>query len=242
MRSIHRNLTKAAALCAAVLVLAGGATANAAPLGLSQAFPDIAADGISTNYNASSDAFTVNGSVFQYTEADGSTTYNAIGTYEINATIAASGDFVSGNLWVGVPNQGTGAEDGAVFDSDPATGDGSSRVTLLTGTLTDFGYSGTASSTIFEFVGTLTGGALQADFEATADQFGIILDPRSASTIGSGFSGHFESDFSHGGSGAADTFAVPEPASATFLIGSAGLALLGGSSRRKRRAVEGESA
>jgi len=186
------------ALLALVIVL-GQSVASATPLGLTATKPDMnASTSITTDYNAGTDVFTVSGFLTQYTKPD-LVSHNAGGTYSLTATIDGTGALV--------PGSGTLTIMGFV----PDLGIDPPPVNLLTANLTQFGFSGSGASTVFEFVGDIGSGALAGDY--TGHQVGIILNPGANCT----FNGSFGSNFS-GSTGTADNFNVPEPASIAFLL------------------------
>jgi hypothetical protein len=96
---------------------------------------------------------------------------------------------------------------------------------LLTGQVVAFGYENSAPSKFFEFIFHVTGGSQQAQFGPFV---GVVFDSIN------GFNGSFASNFTTSINGNADSFAVPEPASAALLaLGCC--ALLAAAARAKRR-------
>ncbi len=205
----------------AILLMAG--VVQAAPLNLTMMLPDLNSSvDITTTYDATIDAFSVTATLNQYTEGDG-TTRPAVGpasggvSVTLDAEIDQNGNLVGGTLVI----------QGRVINNPPPgiflEG------TLLTATLTDFGFSGTGSQTLFEFLGTPAEvesetGLLNNEFSPT---IGVILRPGNSTTFVD-----FTSDFSGNdsdGSATMDTFKVPEPASLTIF----GLMALAGRRRRK---------
>lgn len=97
---------------------------------------------------------------------------------------------------------------------------------LLTAEIYAFGYA-TSAPFIMEFKFWVTGGNQAAQFGSEA---GVIFN-----TV-SGFSGSFANNFTTSTSGSADTFALPEPASAALLaVGMAALAIVGRQAPRRRK-------
>jgi|GEM_PF-763370 len=193
---IRLAVLSVASLC---LVLVVGTEANAALIGLTSQPPDITAFFISVNYDATTDALTANGFATNL-DLDGVAppdySITAPRAFTISATVDSSGVASGGTLVINGTVPAVGAVSG----------------TLLTGTLTQFGYSTTPGGEIFEFVFTVEDddGDLASSFKPLA---GVILD-----AIDTGFGGSFTSDFSNSGFGNADTFPVPEPATLSLLL------------------------
>ena len=186
----------------AVLMLGAGSQAQAAPLNLTLLdFPDIVSSFIDVNYNAGTDAFTASGFALELDD-DGSVPAEAItnGTFNLNASIDASGSLSSGSLSIG----GTVASLG--FTSG----------TLLTGNLTAFGFPDSGGDPL-EFLFSVTGGDATGLYGSIG---GIILSG------GTGFTGDFNTDFTGNGSAVADVAPVPLPA-AVWLFGAGLLGLVG---------------
>jgi len=199
-------------LLAAGLLL--GSVAQAAPLGLTlNDFPDIVSAFIDVTYNATSDTLNANGFAEELDD-DGSVPAEAIagGSFSLTATIDASGALSAGSLSIG----GTVASLG--FNSG----------TLLTGTLTAFGFPDAGGDPL-EFLFDVTGGDAAALYGGGSIPGGIILSD-------SGFPGSFDSNFDNlvdgVGSGVSDTGVVPLPA-AVWLFGSGLLGLVGMARRKK---------
>ena len=203
-------------LLAAGLIV--GSVAQAAPLNLTlNDFPDIVSGQIDVTYNALTDAFDASGFAFELDD-DGSVPAEAIagGTFDLTATIDASGNLTGGTLSIG----GTVASLG--FTSG----------TLLTGTLTDFGFPNVGSDP-FEFLLDVTGGDAAGLYGGVPA--GVILS-------GTGFDGDFNGNFDNlalldgvptpgTGTAVADVAPVPLPA-ALWLFGTGLLGLIGVSRRR----------
>jgi hypothetical protein len=202
---ILRALRAALLGCLAVGMLcidespAAGSTLN-----LSAQYPDLGALSLTASYEPSSGStgtFSVTGWPTEFTLSG--TNSPAIGgssSYNLTAII---------NKLTGDPVSGSFAVDGTI----PSLG--ASSGTLLTGTLSQFGYQD-AGGDIFEFVFKLTGGDL-AHYYST-NQIGIIL-----TATGSGFTGSFLTPFGTDASQAvSDNYgytAVPEPSTGILLVG-----------------------
>ena len=184
------------------------APALASPLNLNLLTPDITSGFIVVNYNATTDVLQATGTALSL-DFDGiAPPDHAIsgGSFSLTANINASGSLVSGTLTIG----GTVA----------ALGAGSP---LLTANLTQFGFSSSPLTQVFEFTATVTGGSQAAAFGTT---IGTILN------LGGGFGGSFNSNFTNAnffGQAVADTARIPVPGTG---VAAAGLALL---ARRGRR-------
>lgn len=187
-----------------------GSVAQAVPLNLTQGTPDIMASFVTTSYTV--------GGANNFTSTGFTTTldFDGIappdvsfvdGSWDIVATIDNAGNATGGTLNV--------------------TGDtGSGMQTLLTGTLSAFGFG--ASTDPLEFIFDVTGGTQAANFGAQA---GVILTAGASSN----YAADFNSGFSNTGfDGVSDTFGipgqpVPEPLTATMgtlALAGAGLAVL----------------
>jgi hypothetical protein len=215
-RTTFRSLLTGArnGLLAAGLLL--GSAAQAAPLNLTlNDFPDIVSSFIDVTYNAGTDAFTASGFA-QELDDDGSMPAEAIagGTFNLIATIDASGAMSGGSLSIG----------GTVSSLGFNTG------TLLTGNLTDFGFPDAGGDPL-EFLFDVTGGDAAVLYGGVGAVGGVIMGA-------TGFGGSFDSDFDNlrdgAGSGVANVAPIPVPA-AVWLFGS-GLVGLAGLGRRRRLA------
>ncbi len=186
-----------------------GSVAQAVPLNLTQGTPDITSSFITTTYIAGGGAGNFTSSGFTAAiDFDGIAPPDVSfigGSWDIVATIDAAGNASGGTLNV--------------------TGDdGSGMQTLLTGTLSAFGFG--SSTDPLEFIFDVTGGTQAANFGAQA---GVILTAGASSN----YAGAFSQSFSNTGlDGSSDTFGipgnpVPEPLTATMgaiALAGAGLA------------------
>jgi hypothetical protein len=198
-------MVRIARLLCVLAVVSLSTSVMATPLNLTQAFPDFSAiTQVDTEYDASQDIFSVTGFISQYSDP---TSHLATGAFTLDAVIDDTGALTSGTLTI----------NGIVLDgiAPPPAAD------LLIVDLTDFGFSGTGASTIFEFIGDTTGGSMAGLFD---NGVGVILNPGTTD-----YAGLFTSDFV-GSSGTVDAFYVPEPATMILLLG--GLSAL--AVRRKR--------
>ena len=183
-------------------------SAQAAPLGLTLAdFPDITSAFIEVTYDAAEEKFEEYGFAFSLTTGPGSSETIVGGTIDVTATIDNFGVLQSGTLTIegAIPTL-------SIF----------SVTTLLAGDLTAFGFDGPNDP--FEFLFTVTGGALQNIFTPVAGQ---IL-------TGTGFGGNFDDDFS--GIGSNDTALTGTPEPSTILHFITGLGILGGYFAWRQRA------
>lgn len=199
-------------LAAAVLgtVWLYGAPALAAPLNLTQQFPDIQVSDLDINHDAGTGSFTAaatSGDLFSFSADGSSSTEHFDWTYSLDASLDTTGALNSGSL---------------------AIQDGSNN-TQLTGNLSAFGYLNDpeGNSDVFEFQFDVTGGALDNDFGTLG---GIIIVTKNDSN----FDGNFGSSFS-ATSQSSDTFAVVPVPAAVWLFGS-GLLGLVTMARRRRHA------
>jgi hypothetical protein len=180
--------------------------------------PDIAALSLTTKYTPSAGStgtFTINGWPTSFTVAtgDGPHAISVTGTYSLTAQInKATGQFLSGSFMIG-----------GTIPTMPGINSG----TLLTGTLTNFGF-GNGGGDFFQFLANITGGDLAHYYPG---KLGIQVDANN-----SGFTGSFMTSFASADSDTSSDNAsltvVPEPSTATVLCG--GLACLTIAARRRR--------
>lgn len=197
-----------------VSILMAGGLAQANSLNLVQHLPDIYSDYLQVDYVSGTKDFTVAGQAFTFTLAGQQPqSYdivdafnNAGGAYNIDAKIDNLGNPISGTLTI----------DGYIPELLGSHGTG----TLLTGTLSRFGYPNAGGDPL-EFVFTNTGG----DLSGYLPQANVILDY-------SGYTGTFHQDFSNYGMAQADTF-VPEPITCLSFFGA--ITALGGYLRKRVR-------
>ncbi len=221
-------MTRHLTACIALLTVAAS-LAPAAPLNLDKSFPDIFAANLQGTYDADTDTLsitTVTGGVFAFREATAAETASTfLGSLTITVQIDDTGAIVdspSNTLSIANPVNLTN-------NHGVPTG------TLLSGNVVDFGFSTTGGGDIgtMEFVtelDTLT--SVQPNFFADFDINGpaTLLSGTIMTVSGDNFT-DWTSDWTISStSSVADTFIVPEPATAV-LMGLAGLALL----RRRMR-------
>lgn len=186
------------------LLAAGAASAVAAPLNLNlNPAPDITSGFIDVVYNAATDVLSASG--FALTLEDNgvppATDFSNPGAFSISATVTGAGVATGGTLSIGGTVNGFGP-------------------TLLTGTLTAFGFPNAPGGNVFEFLFQVTGGALAtpAYYGLPGSTVGVILNAGA-----NGFNGSFASSFNNNGgmagmgAGVADTAPIPEPAALTPL-------------------------
>lgn len=196
----------AAGLLIVTLVMGMSSLAQAAPLNLLlNPEPDIFSSFITVDYNAGADSLIASGFAQQLNS--GGLFNIAGGSFDLNASIADDGSLAGGALAIGGTVAGLGFNSG----------------TLLTGTLSAFGFN--QANDPLEFLFDVTGGDAASLY---GDLGGIILS-------NAGFPGNWARDFS---SGPFQSFSdvgtlVPVPA-AVWLFGSALLGLLGFNARRKQ--------
>jgi len=154
--------------------------------------PDIFSSFIDVSYDADLDTFTASGLAMELQDNTG-TIHNITGSsFNIDATIDASGNASFGTLTIGGTVSALGFNSG----------------TLLEGNLTAFGFPD-AGSDPFEFLFDVTGGDWASDIGPVA---GVILTDTD-------FGGSFASDFANNGSGLSDTGTpVPLPATLPLLM------------------------
>ncbi len=174
-----------------LLGVAVATPAKATPIGLVlDDFPDIFSSFITVDYTASTDALTADGFATTIDLGGGQQPITS-GTFDLDAEINGLGGLVSGAISIG----GTVAALG--FNSG----------TLLTGTLTAFGFPDGGGQT-FEFLFDVTGGDAAGDYGSVG---GILLSS-------TGFGGSFGSDFGNN-TGVSDTAPpLPEPGLAVLLL------------------------
>lgn len=211
--------TRSTALVGAVGLCCGIASAN--PLNLTHnPFPDIISGGIDVRYNAGSSALTLTGFALAY-ENDGlvSTPAHNIfgGQFNINALVNNSGSPLGGTL--------------NIFGSIPALS--IPNQLLLTGTLTDFGFT-TSGAGRLEFVFDFLGGFLAPAYLSQGPRVGVIVNSVT------GFPYNFAANWdnlinSTAGTGSAVSNSGVVPAPGAGLL----VALVGGAAaiRRRRAAV-----
>jgi hypothetical protein len=194
-----------------ISVWIAGVPAHAALLGLASQLnqnPDLLAGNLATSLTVafSNGVLTVTGDTSDYTPPDGSGPFPVTdggtppfagpGTFSLSALIGTNGVLQSGSLTI------SGAIDGLSISSS----------VLLSGTITAFGFQGNSSPIPdeFDFLFTVTGGALAADYGPVG---GTLLHPGNTS-----FNGSFLVNFSNDGNGLADTRAIPEPSSVLLVV------------------------
>lgn len=194
------GLLAAAFVFAAPSAMAAPLNLDLLPLGPGED-PDINASSGSTTYTAATDTLSITMlPTTLFTAGNAEAIVAGLFDYSLSAIIDDLGDFVSGTFSVSgtVPTLG--------FNSG----------TILTGTLTAFGFDTALSP--FEFTFDVTGGDAATLFGGIGAPGGIIL-------TGTGFGGSFASDFSSSFVTNGNTGTIPEPSTALLL--GAGLSLLG---------------
>ncbi len=194
-----------ATFAATLLFTAGGVQAASLNLSLND-FPDILSQFIAVSYTQSTDQLSAIGFALEINDdgvgdAEGITN----GTFSLTAAIDNTGNLSGGSVEIGgtVPTLG--------FNSG----------TLLTGTLTDFGFPDAGGDPL-EFLFDVSGGDVAPLYGGLPG--GIIL-------AATGFGGDFNVDFANG-TGVADVAPVPIPA-AIWLFGSSLVGLMAVAARRK---------
>lgn len=192
-----------------ISVWIAGVPAQAALLGLASQLnqnPDLLSGNLATSLTVafSNGVFTVAGDTSDYTPPDGSGPFSVTvttggfspGSFSLSAIIGTNGVLQSGSLSIS----------GAIDDLSITDG------VLLSGNITAFGYQGNSSPIPdeFDFLFTVTGGALAADYGPVG---GVLLHPGNTS-----FNGSFQASFSNDGNGVADTRAIPEPSSVLLVV------------------------
>jgi len=196
------------ALGAAFLLLAGPASAT--PLNLTLGLPDVVSGFIDVTYDSGTGTFTASGYSLEIDD-DGSApnvALDASGGFSVVASIDNTGSLLSGSVSI------TGTQ---TIPLGYVSG------TLVTGTLTNFGWSGDASGIVFEFTYSTTGG----DLAGSGTPGGIVI--ATALNSFSGFGADFDNLFfgiPGTGDATADTApTVPEPATALLTLCALGAAL-----------------
>jgi hypothetical protein len=215
----------AGALCAAMFGCVGILIFDASPAkggtidlsGIQD--PDLAALSLTTSYTASAGStgtFSLTGWPTSFTISPGAGPYaiSVTGTYNLTAQINKStGQLISGSVLIG-----------GTIPSVP----GASSGTLLTGTLTNFGFAN-GGGDFFQFLVNITGGDLAHYYNG---KMGIQVDANN-----SGFTGSFLTNFASGDSDTtsdnASLTVVPEPSTGLLIL--VGLASLGFASLRTRK-------
>jgi len=226
--SVCRNRRWQVSIGALALFVAGssacqGAMLNLVPQGSHSA--DITSAFSSASYNALTKVLSISGSAIAID-------YDQ--TAPPDAAISSGGPGNPASFKVNVRVDNSGALLGPPTPTDLnimgriAAGPHPSPVygTLLSGQVIAFGYENTTPTKFFELVFLVTGGSQQAQF---GSKVGVVFDSIN------GFNGSFGSNFTTSISGNADSFAVPEPATALlFAIGSCALFAAAARARRSR--------
>ncbi len=179
---------------------------QAAPLSLIPGTPNLILFGGSIDYTGATGALSITGTTMDL-DVNGSGFVTVVGgNFSLDAVLDSSGVFQSGSLSV------TGT-----------TGDpGFPGTSLLTATLTDFGFGGSGPAGVFEFAMNVTGG----DMAAFGSSGGVIASTFSLSPSG-GINWDATLDFQQNFSATVNVDAfVPVPA-AVWLFGSALLGMAG---------------
>ncbi len=187
----------------------------AAPLDLASSPPDILAGFIDVMYEPATEQFSASGFSASF-DIDGSANPapqldDGNGIYTIDATINGAGELVSGTVSIG----------GTFSPLSYSSG------TLLTGVLTDFGFSATDQP--LEFTFDVTGGDAAGLYGGIGSEGGIIL------SLVDGFDGtwgiYFDNNYGMGmsgfGSAVSDNFAMVPIPGALWLLGSGLIGLIG---------------
>lgn len=194
-------------LCVVAFGCYGPSLAGASPLDLVlKPFPNIVALNISVYYDSPAEYLTANGSSFLL-DNDGVGVPENIsgGIFDLTASINDFGELAAGSLSI------SGIVTGLSFNSG----------TLLTGTLTDFGFNTIGDP--LEFLFDITGGDAAGLYGGVGSKGGIILSNTS-------FSGSWTDNFSSN-NGVSDVgAAVPEPNSLVLI--ASGLVFLTGVRRK----------
>lgn len=208
--SFHQAARSIPSVCAALtlstaLLLGAGSQAQAAPLNLTLLpAPDIVSGFIDVTYDAGTDVFTASGFALELDDDGvGASETIAGGTFDLSASIDATGLLAGGTLAIGGTVAALGFNSGI----------------LLTGSVTAFGFP-VAGGDPLEFLFSLTGGDAAGLYGGIGSTGGVLLSG------GTGFTGDFTADFRGTGSAVADVAPIPLPA-AVWLFGTGLLGLIG---------------
>ena len=213
---LYAQVRRSFMIAASAVLLGAAQLAQSAPLNLTLAdAPDIVSQFLSVAYDADTNQFLASGFAFELDNVEGDPpTGVAIqdGTFDLSAEINNAGALVSGSLTI----QGGIADLGI----NPGT-------VLLTGDLTNFGFSG--ASDIVEFTFDAVGGAVANLFDVSGGLGGTILSQLIGLTddiINDGYdSAAAGATFAQADTAAiAPSTPVPEPMSLSLLL-SGGLLL-----------------
>ena len=202
-----RALTLALVLVGLVVLPRSG---FAAPLGLTPVDdPDIAFFFVDVTYDATSDVLDADGFALTLEHPAGVSNAIAGGFFDLTAVIDDLGNPGAGSL--------------SILGTVPTLGFGGG--TLLTGTLTDFGFRPEGGDPL-EFLFDVTGGDAAALYGGLGSSFGVILS-------GASFPGSFGSDFNNlgvniasGSGGGFGDVAPPIPEPGSKILFAAGLLLV----------------
>jgi len=179
--------------------------ASATPLNLLTLPPDVFSSLIQVDYDATGDTLTAVGTALTFDDDGvGPQVPITAGTFNLAATVDAAGAASGGSLTIAGTIPGLGFNSG----------------TLLTGTLSSFGFPDAGGDPL-EFIFNVTGGDAASLYGATANV--VLTGAALPATL-------FASDFSNDGLGQSDT-AVPEPSAAALALAGA----LGFGAARRRR-------
>lgn len=197
-------------ILAGVIVMGTGSVASAQALNLLLLpSPDIFSSFIQVDYDPGLTNLQLQADGFPIQYFDGSNTFNiASSMFMIDMDVDTSGNATGGTLSI----------TGGIDDGDALTGAPGSPITLLEGSLDQFGWE--MGSETLEFIFDVTGGALAGDY---GSQAGVLLSD-------SGFDDDWTTAFSNTGNGQAD-IAPPVPAPGAILA----LGGLGVIAARRRR-------